>query len=255
MKKILASVLCLCIFALSFAGCSKTSGGYKLVDVPKELSIDAEVLSEDLKDNLLNIDEDYQLLYGIPEENLYIYAIRSSVAQGVLVKFDGRIQYFPWSFVPQLAQPEAYVADYNGDGVKDIAFTYLESVGIVNYNETLHILLAGDKKLTDCIYSAEKAASEASSHMSTSQLDKNAYSVTVDGKTENFSLKGNGELLGVRCDDVQDFTLGETIKLEINPGLVFKTKEDPVYSVFKYYADIQLKGDVCVQANPMIQFT
>lgn len=254
MKKILASVLAFTLAALTLCSCAKTSGGYKLLDVPDALSIDAKDFSEEVETAMLNMDESYPLLAAMPEENAYIYAVNPMVMQGVLVKYNGNIQYFPWDLIPELAQPEMYMADYNGDGQKDIAFTFVEASGETCYRETLHMLIQGEKKLEDYIYSSEKAASDAETHLRVEKKTSKDYAAYVDGKVHSFTMNGYGQLQGVYTADMQDFTLGEQITLEVNPGLVFEGTELPVYSAFKYNAKVVFADDMVTQIEPSVTF-
>lgn len=254
MKKILVSVLAVLVVMLSLCSCTQRSGGYKVLNLPKELSIDAGALSEDA-DNLLNMDEDYPLLLAKPEDDLFVYAVNPSVMQGVVVKFGGLLQYFPWEFIPQLAQPEAFVYDYDGDGQKDIALTYVEESASPRFNETLHVLLYAKKGMQDCIYTYEKAASEAGNHIMVEKKSAKDYVVYVDGVEKPFSMQKNyGEFLGVYTQTVQDFTLGETISVAVNPGLVFDKTQEPVYSAFRYRAQVTLVGETLTQIKSEVVF-
>ena len=254
MKKILVSVLAALIVVLPLCSCTKRSGGYKVLNLPDELTIDASALSEDVND-LLNMDVDYPLLTAKPEDGLFLYVVNPKVMQGVLVKYNGFLQYFPWDFIPQLAQPDVYLHDYNGDGEKDIALTYVEESASPRFNETLHILLCSKKGMQDCVYSYEKASSEAGNHIAAEKTSDRDYVLYVDGTPKPFVMEGKyGELLGVYTDTVQDFTLGDTITVEINPGLVFDNRQEPVYSVFRYTAAITLNDGVITQIKPEVVF-
>lgn len=254
MKKILVSALTCLLVLLSLCGCTQRSGGYRVVDLPKELTIDADTLSEDT-DNLLNMDEDYPLLLAKPEDDLFVYVVNPRVMQGVVVKYGGLLQYFPWAFIPQLALPDVYLYDYDGDGQKDIALTYVEESASPRFNETLHVLLYAKKGMQDCIYTYEKAASEAGNHIMVRKKTDKDYAVFVDGAEKSFVMQGDyGELLGVYTDTVQNFTLGETITVEVNPGLVFDKTQEPVYSAFRYKAAVTLRDATLTQIEPEVVF-
>lgn len=254
MKKILISALTVLLVVLPLCSCTQKSGGYKVVDLPEELTIDASLLSEDT-DNLLNMDEDYPLLAALPEEGLFLYVVHPTLMQGVLVKYNGILQYFSWNFIPQLSEPSLYLHDYNGDGKQDIAVTYVEESASPRYNETLHVLLYSKKGLQDCIYSYEKAATEAGNHIIAEKTSDKDYVVYVDGVPNTFVMEGSyGDLLGIYTNTVQDFTLGDTITVEVNPGLVFSDTQEPVYTAFRYRAELALNGETLTQTNPEVLF-
>lgn len=249
MKKMCVSVLVLLLLALSLVGCERRSGGYTLIDVPKELEINVSALSEDT-DNLMASGESAPLLAALPEEGLYLYAPDATVAQGVLVKYDGILQYFPWRFTPQLAQPDMFVADYNGDGKKDIAFTYVSSYGTTQRRENLHVLLRVGKGFKDNVYSCEKAASDASGKLAVGQgSDPDQFTAYLGDTQQTFTLAGHGEYQGLYFDDWQEFTLGETITVLLKPGLIFKDEGLPVYGALTYTATIAFEDGRLVQTD------
>ena len=248
MKKISVSVLILLLAALVLPACGRSS--YTLRDFPKELKIDADSLSEDT-DNLLPVDETAQLLAALPKEKLYVYALDPKVVTGVLVKFDGLVQYFPWRFDPRLAQPDLFVADYNADGKKDVAFTYVFSAGVHARRETLHVLLREEDRLSDNLYTGEKAAVEASRHLSVIADADNpdTFKAYLDGEGRTFKLPGHGEFADLYFDEVQDFTLGDTITLRVEPGIVFRNEGEAVYDVLHYTAQIEFVDSLLTQTN------
>ena len=252
MKKILVPILILVLLCTPLSGCAKRSEGYKLEAIPDELTIDPAMLSEDT-DNLLSMDETCPLMAALPEEGLYMYAIDPTITHGALVKFDGVIQYFTWLFTAAIAEPEMYVCDYNGDGKKDVAITFLTSTGQSNHNEELHILVRTGSGFEDHLYLKQKAIEDAAKHVIMVERAKGLYSLALDGKEQTVKLDGNGDFLGLYFDDVQDYTLGETITIQYKPGIVFSESQLPVYSVFSYSADVILDGSTCGQTNGRIE--
>ena len=238
MKKVFALLLCTAML-VSLCACGSRRDGYKLIDVPKELGLDVPALSEDAE-NLMEINDKTPLITAIPEKDLYLYCTDASIKAGVLVKCDGKIQYFPWIFTPQIAQPEVYVSDYNGDGLEDIAFTYCDTASSIKHNENLHILLANEKGWTDLVDTWITAATDARNGIMVSQGKDGGFTVSLLGKAQPFSLNatGKGELLGVFTEDYQDFTLGDTISVTVKPGLVFEKQSLPEYDVLEYTASI-----------------
>ncbi len=253
MKKVCASVLVLLLLPLSLFGCG--SRGYTLLDVPKELKIKADTLSEDTQ-NLMSVDESTPLLAALPEEGLYIYATDPTVVSGVLVKYDGLVQYFPWRFTARLARPDLYVADYNADGQKDIAFTFVSGAGEHALRENLHVLLRGEHGFTDNFYACEKAAIETGNHLSVSADEEKAdvFTAYVDGEANVFTLPGHGEFLELYLDEVQDFTLGDEITLRVEPGLAFRNEGLPLFDVMTYTAKIEFADGILTQTNAAISF-
>ena len=247
MKKILASALCV-LLLVSFAGCG---AHYKKIDVPKELKIDARNLSEDT-DHFMSIEDDTPLLAAIPEQGLYIYYTDTTIRSGVLVKYDGLLQFFPWRFTPQIARPDVFIADYNGDGRSDIAFTYAVETAETDACENLHVLLRGDKGFSDQFYTAEKAGIECGNHLMVSAREKDQFVVYVDGEPTEFGLGGHGAFLGMYYKHVQDFTLGEEITVALEPGFVFDNEDKPLYGVMSYSAKLQFTGEVFTQTEPEI---
>lgn len=236
------------MLCVSFGGCAKRAGGYVLQAIPDALTINPAELSGDAK-NLLNMDETYPLLAALPEEDLYVYTIDPMLASGALVKYDGVIRYFSWQFVPPKAEPELYVYDYNGDGKKDVAISFLTSVGQTNHNEELHVLMRKGNDFEDCMYLKTKAVEDVKSHVTIMQKDDGQYSIYVEGKENPVRLNGKGDLLGLYFDDVQDYTLGKTITLRYAPGIVFSEMQLPMTGVFEYTADVVFQPDTCGQAN------
>ena len=239
------------VLALLVSLCACKKNGYTWIDVPKELQIDVSALSEDT-DNLMASSESAPLLAALPQEGLYIYATDSTVAQGVLVKYDGLLQYFPWRFTPQLAQPDLYVADYNGDGVKDIAFTYVSSYGETQRRENLHVLLRGEGGFEDRVYSAEKAAIEASGKMYVDNPEQDQFVAHAGETQQAFTLTGHGTYTGLYFDDWQEFTLGEAISVELRPGLIFQNEGLPAYGSLRYTATIDLVDGILSQTDPQV---
>ena len=251
MKRVWILLLVLLV-ALSAFGCGRSS--YKQLDVPKELKIDVDTLSEDA-DNLMPIGDSTPLLAALPEEGLYVYATDQTVVSGVLVKFDGLLQYFPWRFAPRLARPDVYVADYNADGKKDIAFTYVSEAGEHAYRETLHVLLRGDEGFTDNLYTCDKAALESERRLSVlADADKpDTFTAYLGDSTKTFTLPGHGAYAGLYFEEVQDFTLGDKITLRVDPGLVFTDEGQPVFDVITYTADVEFVDNVLTQTNELIE--
>lgn len=251
MKKVCVSVLALLLAALTLCACGRSR--YKMQDIPKELKIDADTLSEDT-DNLLPVGETAQLMAALPDEGLYVYAIDPTVVSGVLVKFDGVAQFFTWRFDPRLAQPDLYVADYNGDGKKDVAFTYVFSAGVRARRETLHVLLREEDRFADYLYTGEKAAIEAARHLTVYADEKtpDTFTAYLDGEPSTFTLHGHGEYVDLYFDDVQDFTLGDAITLRVDPGIVFRDEGEATYDVLGYTANIEFVNDILTQTNVKI---
>ena len=249
MKKRLIPAL-LAVLLLALSGCGSR---YRQLDVPKEMKIDPASLSENT-DNLMDSGEKTPLLAALPEEGLYVYATDPTIQSGVLVKYDGLLQFFPWSFTPQLAQPELYAADYNGDGKKDIAFVYVSSSGSTQRRENLHVLLRGEKGFEDNFYPCEKAALEANGRLSVSNPEKNSYIVLCGSEQQTFTMEGHDGFKGLYFDDWQDFTLGETISVTLRPGMVFDGEALPVYDAFTYTADIEFVNGLLSQTDPAVTF-
>lgn len=251
MKRLCVSLLALLLAALSLTACGRS---YKTLDFPKELKIDADTLSEDT-DNMLPVGETAQLLAALPEEGLFVYALDPTVVTGVLVKFDGLVQYFSWRFDPRLAQPDLCVADYNGDGVKDVAFTYVFSAGVHARRETLHVLLREEDRFSDSVYTGEKAAVEASRRLSVlADAEKpDTFTAYLDGEARTFTLPGHGEYVDLYFEDVQDFTLGDTITLRVEPGIVFRDEGEATYDVLDYTAQIEFADGILTQTNPQLE--
>ncbi len=251
MKKVCVSVLILLLAALSLFGCRRS--GYTLLDIPKELEIDVAALSEDVNDRM-SVEESTPLLAALPEEELYVYATDQTVVSGVLVKFDGVLQYFPWRFAPQVSEPDLFVSDYNGDGRKDVAFTYVYESGVQDRRETLHVLLREDKGFSDNLYTGDKAVIEAGRHLSVyadaDTLDM--FTANLDGKTTAFTLPGHGEYVDLYFDDVQDFTLGDEITVRLDPGIVFRNEGLPTFGVLTYTARIEFVDGILTQTNAKI---
>ena len=241
MKKCIALLLTLSLL-VSLCACGS---GYKKVNVPKELSLDVSALSEDT-DNLMAVDDSTPLVVAIPEENLYVYCTDPTVVSGVLFKYDGVVQYFSWSFTPQIAEPEVYLSDYNGDGLTDIAFTYCDTASEIKHNENLHILLRDKTGFTDCVYTWQSAAVDSSTVIVIDDNGDGTFTAHLNEQSATASLDatGFGTFRGVYANDVQDFTLGDTITLTVQPGLVFNDRSLPVYNLFEYKANMQLSEGV-----------
>ncbi|MBQ7545818.1 MAG: hypothetical protein IJT41_02480 [Clostridia bacterium] len=246
MKTRMISALAVLVLLISLCACRQN--GYALIDVPKELHIDVAALSEDA-DNLMASGESTPLLAALPQEDLYIYASDPTIAQGVLVKYDGLLQYFPWRFTPQLAQPDLYVADYNGDGVKDIAFTFVSADSESKRCENLHVLTRGKRGFEDHFYSAKKAAVEASGKLSVGNPEQDKFIVYLGQTQQTFTMTGHGTYAGLYFDDWQEFTLGDTITVAIKPGLVFEGEGQPVYSALNYTASIEFVNGLLAQTG------
>ena len=249
MTKIWIAVLAVLLAASSLWGCAR--GGYTLLDVPKELKIDVKSLSEDA-DNLMPSGESTPLIAALPEEGLYVYATDATVAAGALVKYDGVLQYFPWRFTPQLAKPKLYVTDYNGDGKKDVAITFAATTGVTHVQENLRVLLREEKGFHDILYSTEKAILEAGTHMLVENTQADQFAVFVDGARKSFSLSGHGKLSEVIFDRWQEYTLGETITVQMRPELYFQNEQEPTYTGMIYTAEISLQNGVLTQTNAQV---
>ena len=251
MKKVCISVLALLLALLPLSGCR--SGGYELLDVPKELKIDASSLSEDA-DHLMAVDESTPLLAALPQEGLYLYATDASVVSGVLVKYDGLLQYFPWRFSAHLAQPELFVSDYNADGQKDIAFVFVSNAGEHARRENLHVLLRTDKGFDDNFYACEKAQIETGNHLSVYPDDDrpDTFRSYLDGEDTAFTLPGHGEFLELVLDEVIDFTLGDEITLRVEPGLAFRGEGEPIFNALTYNAHIEFVNGILTQTHPSL---
>jgi hypothetical protein len=245
----------LLLASLPLWGCNRHSGGYTLLDVPKELQVDAAALSEDVN-KLMSVDETTPLLAALPEEGLYVYATDETVVSGVLVKYDGLLQYFSWRFAPRLAQPELFVSDYNEDGRKDIAFVYVSKAGDHARRENLHVLLRADNGFVDNFYACEKATIDAGKHLSVYADEDgqkaDAFTAYLDGIAHPFTLPGHGEFLELNLDEVLDFTLGDEITLKIEPGLFFRNEGPPLFDVMTYTAHIEFVNGVLTQTKTQI---
>lgn len=229
MKKAITVFLLLSVL-LSFAACGQS---YQKINVPKELSLDDSALTEDVRE-MMSIDDSTPLIAALPDEGLYIYATDPTIASGVLVKYDGLIQYFSWIFTPYIAEPDVYVSDYNGDGQKDIAFTYCDTASEIVHNENLHILLRTENGFTDHVYNWKSAAVDLSMKITVDDNGDGTFTANLDGThaTAALDADGFGIYRGIYADNVQDFTLGDTITLTVQPGLVFNDRQLPVYDVF-----------------------
>lgn len=254
MKKMCVSVLILFLASLSLWGCGRKSGGYTLLDVPKELEIDPAALSENA-DKLMSVDESTPLLCALPEEGLYVYSTDQSIASGVLIKYDGLLQYFPWRFSPRLAKPDLFISDYDADGKKDIAFTFVSGAGEHAYHENLHVLLRGDRGFTDHFYSSEKAAIEVGNHLSVvaDESKPDTFTAYLDGESRTFTLAGHTEYLDLYYDEVQDFTLGDEITLRSDPGMVFSGEGLPTFGVMTYTARVTFSDGLLTQTDAQIE--
>ncbi len=248
MKRILVSALALLFVLLSFAGCDKR---YKKIDVPKELQIDPQALSENT-DEIMDIDDTTPLLTALPEQGLYIYYTDRTIRSGVLVKYDGLIQYFPWRFTPERARPDVYIADYNGDGEKDIAFTYVYETGATTECENLHLLLRNGNKFEDRLYTGEKASIQCGNHLVVYAEEDGRYIAYLDGEPSEFSLPGHENYIGLDFKHKQDFTLGETITVELEPGLMYAQEMKPVYGALDYTARLELTDKDIFQVEPQL---
>lgn len=253
MKKIIFPVLIAALLCSSLFGCSV--GKYKLISVPEELQIDTETLSEDPA-NLLNYDETYPLFFAEPESGVFAYICTTQARDGILVKFDGYIQYFPWRFVPALADPDVHVYDYNGDGLSDIAVTIVTNIGETNYNEDLHILMNRDGNLEDCFYSHETCATDATGiyTFAKNNTKENSYNFFIHGKRQEIELKNKGDSFGMYLDAVQDFTLGDDITLEIVPGITFENNTIPDYSIAKFHMNVNYNNGIFELTNPTVDY-
>lgn len=248
MKRILVSVLALIALMLSFAGCGRS---YKKIDVPKELQIDPKTLNEDTNE-IMSIDDTTPLLTAIPEQGLYIYYTERAVRSGVLVKYDGLIQYFPWRFTPELARPDVFISDYNGDGKMDIAFTFVSETGETTSCENLHLLLRGENGFEDKLYTADKAIVQCGNHLRVYADEGDRYIAYLDGEQTEFSLPGHQNYIGLNLKHKQDFTLGETITVELEPGLMFEKEARPVYGALGYTARLELRDMDIFQVDPQL---
>ncbi len=254
MKKIISPVLAALLLCATLFGCSSDKK-YKLISVPDDLQINAETLSENTE-NLLDYSEDFPLFFADAENGIYAYACNNQATDGILLKFDGYIQYFPWRIVPQLADPDFHVYDYNGDGLSDIAVTVISDVGETNYNEDLHILMNLDGSLEDCFYSHETCSVETSGifNFSKNTAKENSYFFFIHGQRQEIELKNKGDFFGLYLDAVQDFTLGDKITVEVVPGLSFETNSIPDYSIAKFHADVDFSDGVFSLTNPTVEY-
>ena len=254
MKKIISPVLAALLLCATLFGCS-AGNKYKLISVPDDLQINTETLSENAE-NLLDYSEDYPLFLADAENGVFVYACNNQGSDGVLVKFDGRIQYFPWRIIPSLADPDIHVYDYNGDGLSDIAITVISDIGETNYNEDLHILMNQKRSLEDCLYSHETGATDRSGifKFSKNTAKENSYFFFIHGQRQEIELKNKGNFFGLYFDAVQDFTLGDKITVEVVPGLSFETNSIPDYSIAKFHADVNYENGVFSLANPTVDY-
>ncbi|MBQ3151179.1 MAG: hypothetical protein IJB86_08060 [Clostridia bacterium] len=255
MKKIIFPVLIAAFLCASLFGCSGEKK-YKLVEVPEELQINTQSLSEDPA-KLLDYNEDYPLFFAEPESDVYAYVCSNQSDNGILVKFDGYIQYFSWRMLtPTIAKPDVHVADYNNDGLQDIAVTVLSNVGETNYNEDLHILMNRDGSLEDCLYTHETCAIDAKGILTFSENNTkdDSYFFFINGKRQEIEIKNKGDFFGMYFDAVQDFTLGNTITVEVVPGLSFSDSAIPDYSLATFCADINYNNGVFEMSNPAVEY-
>ena len=250
MKKWIALLL-----AVSWlASLSACAGRYKLLNVPEELRLDTAALSENM-DDMMSITDSTPLIAALPDEGLYVYETDPTIVGGVLFKYDGIIQYFPWSFTPQIAEPEVFLSDYNGDGQTDIAFTYCDTASEIKHNETLHVLLRGEDGFTDCVYTWKSAAVDAKMGVVIDDNGDGTFTAHLNGRPDEdrtLDAAGLGTYMGLYSDDVQDFTLDETITLTVRLGMVFSDTSLPVYDVFDFASEMQLVDGVLAPVNPMI---
>lgn len=243
MKRLTAVLLILAIL-MSCAACGGKGKKYKLVSVPEKLQLDTSLLSEDT-DDLLSAGDRTPLIAAIPEEGLYVYCTDATIVAGVLVKYDGRIQYFPWRFAPRLAETEVCFGDYNADGARDIALTYCDTASELKRNENLHILLAEDGQFRDMAYRWESVAMDATIGLTVEETGTHQFRAALDGKELSFPLQndGFGAYLGIRYNRYQDFTLGETITAHVMPGLVFENVGDAIYDVLMCSGTVAIRED------------
>ena len=242
MKKVIVFLLLLSVL-LSFSACRQS---YRKINVPKELSLDVSALTEDT-DKMMSIDDTTPLIAALPDEGLYIYATDPTITSGILVKYDGLIQFFSWNITSYTAEPDVFLADYNGDGQKDIAFTYCDTASEIVHNENLHILLRTEDGFTDHVYKWKSAAVDMSMGIVVNDNGDGTLTASLDGTTATAALDttGFGAYRGIYADNVQDFTLGDTITLTVKPGLVFNDRQLPVYDVFVCTAKIHfIENDV-----------
>ena len=92
------------------------------------------------------IDENtnFPLVAALPEDNIYLYNI---LPQGVVLYQDGAGRYFDWMGMsrPQMIMPRLKYADFDGDGIKEIA--EIECIGTgTSFNVSeLHVLKFDEK--------------------------------------------------------------------------------------------------------------
>lgn len=255
MKKIVCCAFALAFICLSFPACTRRSGGYRLVDMPDSLSIDAATLPDEIdRDSNEYFKKDFPLVASVESEGLYIYDVRGNAGTGVLVKYKKAIQYFAWTYRAGTSAPQAHVADYDGDGEKEIAVSLLVNEGMVNHNENLYILKETGGKLNAVIYSNEALAGDAkaSSSYTLDKDDSGSFTLFVGSDKEHITVKAGRKLIGLYYEDVQRYSLGDTITAAVKVGFVYEDTGTPEYDGTQIRLDVSYLGTHCSALNGTI---
>ena len=258
MKRIICAALAAAIVLLSVSGCAKHSGNYKLVDVPEDITVDADMLSDTLqtgKDIYFSVD--YPLVASLPDDGVYVYDVNAKGKYGLFVKYQNKLQYFGWQYINATSFPEIYMGDYDDDGEKELAIALLKNRGETNHNEDLHILKYDGKKFTNIIYSAESLEADAKGLVTIDPIDenKNTYKITTAMSTKTLDFSDREELTGTYYGAVQDFTLGDTIYGEVALNFTFGDNPVSVDVGCRLKTEIQFVGDHCTSINPVIELS
>ncbi len=258
MKKNICVVMAAVMVLLSVSGCTKRSGGYKLVDVPEDVTVEADALSDTLQtDHDVYFSVDYPLVASLPDDGVYIYDVNATGKFGLFVKYKKTLQYFAWQYLNATSVPEVFMSDYDGDGEKELALSLLISRGETNQNEDLHILKYTDGKFTNVIYSAEALEAEAKGLVAITPVDedKNIFKAVTAMSTKTLDFSDRAAYEGLYFGAVQDFTLGETIRGAVALNFVFADDPKPVELGYWLKTDVQFKGDSCTSINPVVEIT
>ncbi len=202
----------------------------------------------------------FPLLASIPEENIYLYGIKddTSIYDNNMVLYVNDIaKYYEISFyTPRMVLPKMKLADFDGDGTKELALTNYYGSGTGISMEGLHIIdinkkTEGEQPWTAHVFYPDayvKQLARVVSYKLVGEPNSDTIELVVDGKTYTVTpsyvdFKESGKITDVRCSEsIVGFSFeGNQIKVEFGLGVMYENFADFQY-IGTVYADCTFNG-------------